>query len=572
MNTLKLKPVALAAGLALATPAFAVDLDFSGSNIYMKFLDGDQRKVSLDSGDTASGSDQGQWTEFELRIKAQISKQVEAGVRIQSRSPAAYWTDFGFADENKPVRAKWMKLRGAYILLTPGYSWLDQALIGSSDWGMFDPFTVGQVRYIDRDNYNGLYFRGPLPMRGASWEFGRVSLPSYLQAHWGNQPPDCCTDDDAKFQEGVYIAQLKGQLGPVRLAGSYQWFDDHKLAADPNLFDGRDTEAFAKSRVAMLKGEGTVANMVDVKAAWYHSTFKSPLFNEPWGNSPKSDVNGNAYKLDLGLNSLPVAGLTVNYQYFNIGAGYYSNLAARRESDVLLTEGSEAAWYNWGQSIWLGGAARDFQQVPIARLADNAFMDFDEPPAEGVNGWKGHTVVVGYEIAKTPLSLELTRVGYNYNWQNYAADGPLAGYFGLNNDRKTDIAVFKASHVLPVAGGVELGFKYKRVNDKNNFAANNAADDRETKDSGYTLSVGNQLFRDLYGSLSYGRYSRDVTAGAAKFDNEKSITSVRLAYNLAGFETGVLAQWVKGDGYPDEAAAKVDIKQYRMKAFVKALF
>jgi hypothetical protein len=66
----------------------------------MKFLDGDQRRISLASGDTASGADSGQWTEFELRIKATISKQVEAGVRIQSRSPAGYWTDFGFADDD----------------------------------------------------------------------------------------------------------------------------------------------------------------------------------------------------------------------------------------------------------------------------------------------------------------------------------------------------------------------------------------------------------------------------------------------------------------------------------------
>ena len=149
---LALKPLAAAIGLALTAPAFAVTIDFSGSNIYMKFLDGNQRVVSTGSGDTASGSDNGQWTEYELRMKATISKQVEAGVRIQSRSPAAYWTDFGFADETTPTRAKFMKLRGAYVLLTPGYGWLNTALIGSSDWGQFDPFTVGQVRYIDRDN------------------------------------------------------------------------------------------------------------------------------------------------------------------------------------------------------------------------------------------------------------------------------------------------------------------------------------------------------------------------------------------------------------------------------------
>jgi hypothetical protein len=132
--------------------------------------------------------------------------------------------------------------------------------------------------------------------------------------------------------------------------------------------------------------------------------------------------------------------------------------------------------------------------------------------------------------------------------------------------------VFRVSHVLPVAGGVELGFKYKRVADKNTRAAAVAFDDRETTDAGYTLSAGTQLFGDLYGSLSYGKYDRDINDGGLKIDNSKKITSVRLAYNLAGFETGLLSQWVNGKGDPLETGTRSDIKQYRMKAFVKAIF
>jgi hypothetical protein len=123
-----------------------------------------------------------------------------------------------------------------------------------------------------------------------------------------------------------------------------------------------------------------------------------------------------------------------------------------------------------------------------------------------------------------------------------------------------------------VLGGLELGFKYKQVNDKNKGQATNATDDRETKDSGYTLSVGNQLFSDLYGQLSYGQYKRDITVPGRQIDNDKSVLSARFTYNLAGFETGLLAQWIKGDGDPGETGNKADIKQYRMKAFVKAIF
>ena len=601
MNNFTLKPVALAVGLMLAAPAFAAGIDFSGSNIYMKFLDGDQRTVSQGgpntsggSGDTASGTDNGQWTEFELRMKVNISKQVEAGVRLQSRSPAAYWTDFGgFGDpELTPTRANYVKLRGAYVLLTPGYKWLDQALIGSSDWGMFDPFTIGQVRYIDRDNYKGLYFKGKLPLAGSSWEFARLSLPNYLQSNYG-QGSTCCNSDASQFNEAVYIAQAKAQFGPARLSTSYQWFNDRQLTPDTTPNNGQDIETFAKTKVFMLKGEGSVIDGVDLKGAYYVSDHSAPLFDQPWINSPKSSVRDHAFKLDLSLSQL-LPNLALNYQYFDVGAGYYSNTAARRETDVLLTEGSESAWYGWGQSIWLGGAAKDYQQSASSAkcfasgggvcqadsglqagangLVDNGFMDFDEAPSESVQGWKGHTFVASYEVAKISLAGEYSRIGYNYNWQNYSPTGPLSNYFNLNNDRSTDLFIFRAGYVVPVAGGIELSFKYKKVDDSNKGQAGNATDDRDTKDSGYTLSAGNQLFGDLFGKIAYGRYTRDITKSGAKIENDKSITSLGFAYNLAGFEAGLLAQWIKGDGDPGETGTRSDISQYRMKAFLKAIF
>ncbi|MFO1221122.1 MAG: hypothetical protein U1E89_22395 [Burkholderiaceae bacterium] len=619
MRTYKFKPIAAAAAFALAGPALAVDIDFSGSNIYMKFLDGNQRITSNSSGDTASGADQGQWTEFELRMKARISKQVEAGIRLQSRSPAAYWTDFGFNNNEgfgdsanlRPQQSKYIKLRGAYVLLTPGYNWLDQALIGSSDWGQFDPFTIGSVRYIDRDNYNGLYFKGPLPLGPSSWEVARLSLPNYLQSNYG-QGPTCCTTDATQFNEAAYIGQVKSQVGPVKVTASYQQFNDHVLVtSDTQVFDGRDRRTFAKNRVAMLKAEGTALNIVDLKGAYYKSNYHAEgLFDQPWINSPKSGITDSAYKIDIGLNSLPVSGLAINAQVFNIGAGFFSNTATRRENDVLLTEGSEAAWHRWGDPKWMGGAARDYQQAPASAkcfaaagalcagdsglqsgangLVDNDFMDFDEAPSESVQGWKGITVVASYEVAKIPMSLEYTRLGYNYNWQGYGAAGPLSNFFRLDNDRKTTIMVARVGYVVPVAGGIELGAKYKLVDDKNGFSAATAADDLQTKDSGYTLSVGNQLFRDLYGTFSYGGYSRKYTlTSVGDVDSKKNIWSVKLAYNLAGFETGLLAQWIRGNVDQTAATASLtalnpvplatgklgaDFNQYRMKAFVKAIF
>jgi hypothetical protein len=570
-----LTPLCLAVGLALASPALAVELDFSGSNIYMKFLDGSHRLVSGGSIDTASGSDQGQFSELELRITAKISRQVEAGARVQSRSSGSYWSEFGgFADENTPIKAKNMKLRGAYISLTPGYSWLDQALLGSSDWGMFDPFTVGKMRYIDRDNFNGVYFRGPLGLAGSSYELAWISLAQYLG-------PNFSTGTLQK-NDGTVIGQVKVPLAGVRLTASLQQTADRERdAADTNLFDGQDTFTRFRNQVRSLRAEGSPLDGLDLRGAIYYSKYYVNDTVATFSNLLGDDYNDDAYLLTADWSRTPLPGFGITLQHFNIGAGYVSAPGARRESDVVLTEGSEAAWFGWGDSKYIGGLANDMQQVPVT-IRDNDFADFDETGAESAIGWNGNTALLKYEVANTPMSFEATRIDYNQNWQDWGGKqnvfdvinfgGPTGPGFKEDTERETDIFAFKVSHVFPVAGGLDTSFKWKGVRDEDTADATTAADDRETKDNGYAVSVGNQLFADLYGSLSYGRYTRDITLGTSSFDNDKDIFSVRFAYNLAGFEFGTLAQWIDGRGDPQQTGTQIDLEQYRLKAFAKVIF
>lgn len=563
----------LAVGLALAGPAFAVELDFSGSNIYMKFLDGSHRLVSGGSIDTASGADQGQFSELELRITARVSRQVEGGARILSRSSGSYWSEFGgFADENTPIKAKNMKLRGAYINLTPGYVWLDQALLGSSDWGMFDPFTVGKMRYIDRDNFNGVYLKGPLGLAGSSYELAWISLAQYLG-------PDFSTGSLQK-NDGTYIGQFRVPLAGVRLTASVQQTADRERdAADTNLFDGQDTHTRFRNQVRSLRAEGSPLDGLDLRGAVYYSSYYVTEPVATFSNLLGDDYNDIAYLLTGDWSQTPLPGFGIVLQYFNIGAGYVSALGARRESDVLLTEGSEAAWFGWGDPKYIGGLANDMQQVPVT-IRDNDFTDFDEPGAESAIGWKGYTALLKYEVLNTPMSFEATRIDYNQNWQDWGGQqsvfdvifwaGPTGPGFKEDTDRKTDILVLKVNHVFPILGGLDTGLKWKRVADEDTADATTSADDRETTDNGYAASVGNQLFGDLYGSLSYGRYGRDNTVGGTKFDANKDIFSVRLAYNLTGFEFGTLAQWIDGDSQSGPTA--IGVKQYRLKAFAKVIF
>lgn len=570
------KPLAVAVGVALAMPAMAVEWSLKESNIYMKFLDGNQRAVASNSVDTASGADQGQFTELNLQVRGTINPQVEAGFRVQSRSSAAYWSEFGFKDEDNPDKTmnsrKFMKLRGAYIQLTPGYGWLNEVRIGSSQWAMFDPFTVGAMRYIDRDNINGFYFRGRLGT--VTWDAARITMPEYLGFNWGNGPK-CCGTDTYQKGEATYIAQVRVPIGGARLAASAQTFNDRNVdASDPDPLNGRNLTSTFKNNVYSLKGEGSPVNGVDLKGAYYRSISTlggSGVVGEGWNLTPNGNVSDNAYKFDVGFNALPIQNLTLNYQYFNIGEGYFSINAARRESDVLLTEGSESAWYNWGaNNLWLGGSAADTYQQVVHRGVDNDFMDFNERPAERVIGWKGHTVVANYEVVDTPMSFEYSRIGYNNNWQGYS--GPLSNWYALNQDRKTNIGVFKANHTFRLLGGLDTGFKYKWVRDTDGVNSSIGTDDIETKDRGYSFMVGNQLHNHLYGSLSWGRYSRKIHDGSSFFDNDKDILSAKFTYSLGGFEFGVLSQWIDGTGDPMRTGTRSDFKQYRLKATAQATF
>jgi hypothetical protein len=357
--------------------------------------------------------------------------------------------------------------------------------------------------------------------------------------------------------------------------------DRERDATDTTAYDGTDTNTRFRNRVLSLRAEGSVFDGLDLRGAVYHSKYEVNTAVGPGSNLLGADYYDNAYLLTADWSRTPLRGFGIALQYFNIGAGYVSAVGARRESDVLLTEGSESAWYGWGDPKYIGGQAGEMLQVPVT-IRDNDFIDFDETGAESAIGWKGFTALLKYEVANTPMSLEATYIDYNQNWQNWGGDqivfnviswgGPTGPGFKQDTDRDTNILVFKVNHVFQVIGGLDTGLKAKWVRDRDNANATITTDDRETVDNGVSVSVGNQLFSHLYGSLSYGRYTRDITLGAAKFENEKDIISLRFAYNLTGFELGTLLQWIDGRGDPTQAGTQIDVEQYRLKAFAKVIF
>jgi hypothetical protein len=541
---------AVAAALSLAPVASDAQqsseygqLKWSGS-IYAKFLDGNRRnEFSLSSNfDTTpgeSGGDQGQGFEVDLKLSSQVSKEVEFYVRIQSRLHRAFWANYaGFAvpghpnqtgqcDEADPRCNQYIKLRGARVILTPGYDWIDSASIGSNDWGMFDAWTQGKTRYIDRDNISGFLFQGSALGRALRWDLARVSMPTYQGASY--------TTGDLFANDANWVGQLKYSPGPdwnATLIASYAK-DEERDPDDPNLLNGVGVQTRWDNTVLALKGQYSGLDFVDIKAAYYYTDYgiddaqcnSNSLDSCRYTPALKESASDDAFVLNLDFNQFFLEGLSLAVQFFDIGSDYVSLAAARREADVLLTEGQEATWqwakpqynfattnYNAPEStqagLGYGGWNGEVQQVVSGGLAENSITDFDEPVAYNVTGWKGVTLVPKYTLGDWEFSGEYSYIDFNTNWQAcggsdkdvgciyprvegthaWGLGGDTRSSYAPYQDRLMQIFALKVKYTLDLGKGVDLMARYKYVSDE---------DDRVTKSGlladaydGYPLAVG----------------------------------------------------------------------------------
>ena len=470
-------------------------------SIYSKFLDGNRYTEgglysAAETTPGSAGGDQGQGTEFELLFNDKVSKQVEIGGRIHSRFNKNYWSNYGgFGGgpnntiERDPLQNQYFKLRGAWVRLTPGYDWIDSAAIGTNDWGMFDAFTQGKVRYIDRDNQAGFLFQGSGVDKKLRWDVARITLSRLFQGPLFNsdQGDPGTADSKALFgNNAAYVLQAKYSPGPDWNATLIY---DHLRAItrdvnDLNVLEGQRTNDRYKQVVWGAKAQYSGLGFVDFNAAYYKSKFQvDPSLCDVGVNTcrfsptPKHDTDGKAYTFNVDFNQTGVDGLTVAAQYFFIGASYNDITAARREADVLLTGGLESTW-QWGRpdynclftqpigqvgaatpprcgkagltdaatGVGYGGWDGDQQQV-VSFMADNDFTDFDEPVSYSVLGWKGFTVVPKFKWRGWQLQGEFSDIGFDSNWQ---ACGQMTG--GLPDKSKCNYPRMEGLHAWGLGG------------------------------------------------------------------------------------------------------------------------
>lgn len=533
MLTMKRMAVLLFAVLVVAGagPAYA-QLSWDG-NIYNKFLWGtDRLGTGLYNYTTIPGEgfgDSGQGTQLELYLRARFAKKVEFRATIQSRFNRNFWTNAGgfagfapasidptnpnfLASEFDPRSNQYIKLRGVQMVFTPGYKWFDSLVVGENDLGIYDPMVIGKIRYIDRFNIAAVQLSGNIDKRRFTWDVIRISSPFYLG-------PDN-TLGQFQPQDATYGFQPKFKFSSVfDAAGIFEYANDIEVNQDDRDVDnGRSLVTRFENGVAGVRIGVHPNPMFDMQFSAYYAHSQSiddPRYASQsyfglsgFGPVLLGDNSGNAFKVDLAINDPLGKGLSFQVQYFNLGSGYSSLFSARREADVLLTEGFDAAFGNPGPDntrfsvftgdthqpgfpvrteIGYGGWTGKTVQVPgVGTQTDNEFTDFNEDMAETCIGWKGITINPVYGSGSLTIGGEYTYIGYNTDWQafddinrpvtqtNFPVTVSDAGighnynnaYAPFRSDKQSQIVVIGANKSF--TNGIEIFGKYKHISDKDN--------------------------------------------------------------------------------------------------------
>ncbi|MDY0063093.1 MAG: hypothetical protein RBU45_25020 [Myxococcota bacterium] len=533
--------------LLLSLPAGSAFADNSnwevGGKLYNKFLyTNDDSEGCLVYGnpfwsETITGGN-GVCSEFEVNIKGNVSRWVEAGVRVKSRFHTNWhdWWESGnqnWLEDGIPIHntsgdsqgmdhAEYMKLRGYFIRIAapiPTVRWIQ---IGSTDFSQFNAWTIGKSRYIDRDNGKGLFFEGSLLEHEdlgerLQYNVGAVALPKlFVGPGWSTGLGDSMVDNPFLTQDWAYAAKLRFQMFEnvsLTLVGDFT--NDLEIdQTDPdatgtyyptctdalgNAIDGcaKDGGVDMDSRYQSLNVTGELVwdatDLLQVKGLlgysqqWINPAHMANGARDNAGVSPVvfADTRDLAAVLDVNWDDPFEVGLSFKFEGFYIGPEWNSIFGARRETDVLLTDGFHE-----------GG------QLPTLNIA-NEFQDWDEPWFESIIGWRGLTGVLVYDAGAWGLEAEATLVDYGTNGQNWATapqtiygqmmtpiypnflhtDGytdtdlydyanvgdrgrDLRSVFKENQDRMTGIFVLKGNYTADIGTGLEFKGKLKTILDR----------------------------------------------------------------------------------------------------------
>ncbi|MCO4760548.1 MAG: hypothetical protein KC502_03545 [Myxococcales bacterium] len=608
--------VVLLGTLVIATTAHADLSRFDiGARIYTKHLytnDDTQGLLWLGNPfwfDQIKGGN-GVGSELELTFKGRASRYVTAGARVASRF-GERWQDYWESgtrmygntvntsgDSVGMNRASYLKLRGTWVQVQPEWAFVDWLRVGSSDLGMFNPWTIGKLRYIDRDNGRGYFLSGHLgSQRQLTWIAAAIALPKLWVGPWwstGLGDPELVNPFWSRDWAYATTIRWRPTEGTVLKLTADMTQDLETDLSDPDALGS--TNPNCKDALGSQIPGCQSDHAVDLYTR-YHSANATLQLEQELGETTRVDgtlaysrqridtrLTGNGVAKNQGISPVVYKdtdafagtvrlaaddpwemGLSFKAEYFNIGQDYNAIFGARREADVLLTDG------------FLGGG-----QLPTLNLA-NEFVDFGEAWVESCIGWHGGTGVATFENEDGDLKVdaEYTYITYNTNAQDRDVDTTYPDFLhsdgytdiGLydfanvydrgrdprsvyrrNQWRRSQIVMLRATKQLEIGRGLEIKFKGKYIRDEDYRRLDGAgAKDDDYKGNifiarlqvampvtdGLKLAAGTQIDRwyetNRRGTLELG-YGDDVTKRHTAFAQAR--------YHFGGFRAGYHLEYV----------------------------
>lgn len=400
-------------------------------------------------GDNFTGNN-GFASEITLYLDGKVSDRVEVGARVKSRFHRQ-WAEFyengdlavdasglprgadGTGESLGMNHAAYIQLRGLYVHVRPPIPTVTGFHAGSSDLGMYNAWTVGKVRFIDRDNANGLFVDGQIPGVKIDYHFARIALPKlFASAGYTSGIDDPLVQNPFWTRDATYVVKLA-----QRPTDSFNWkligswlIDEEADLNDPdslgstNFIDKKDGVVATLPRYQNINATGEFQynkGILDGNLLLAYS-FSDPdltyVFNSVDGNQgispiPMKKAHGYAIKARVDLTNLFGIGLDLRMEYFNIGSDWVATFGARRETDVLLTDG------------FVDG------QVPTLNVA-NEFIDWRDQFYESIIGWHGGTISPKLTRGSLEAEAEFTFLKYNTDAQDRCVSANMTDENGVN--------------------------------------------------------------------------------------------------------------------------------------------
>ncbi|KPJ66372.1 hypothetical protein AMJ44_08470, partial [candidate division WOR-1 bacterium DG_54_3] len=214
---------------------------------------------------------------------------------------------------------------------------LKSVLIGSTDLAMFSPWTIGMIRFIDRDNARIIYAAGEVGK--AQYGVGWFPQPAWwAPSNWSTGP-----NPRRAGTYGAFLTLAPNQALNFKLTAAHSQAMQQDPAVPLTVDDNKPVVRFDNAVEALEIGfQPNTVYTINGLIAMSNYSPNTDIYGAPkawWSHFPYADnVTGNAMKLTAAASDPLGIGLTVKGEYFNVGTDYVALMAARRESRVLLTE------------------------------------------------------------------------------------------------------------------------------------------------------------------------------------------------------------------------------------------